>query len=143
MPWIKNVPMSDIQNGTFPNTDGGILIQIMGTIDRFPTVPESRTYEFSEAPYQFHFEDIEEDEKIIDLQFAIQPWQAKEIIEILQRALDQDKNIVVHCHAGICRSGAVVEVATMMGFDVLHNSYRSPNALVKKALMKELGWTYE
>ena len=142
MPWIKNVSYDSIVNGTFPDTDGGILIQIMSTVARFPEVPENRIHEFSEAPYQFHFEDIEEDEKIIDLEFGIRDWQAKEIVEILQRALSQDKNVVVHCLAGVCRSGAVVEVAEMMGFDVL-NAYRQPNTMVKKALMKELGWTYE
>jgi predicted protein tyrosine phosphatase len=142
MPWIKNVPMSDITNGTFPDTDGGVLIQIVNVVANFPRVPEDRVHEFSEAPYQFLFEDIEEDEKIVDLEFGIRPWQAKEIVEILQRALAADKNVVVHCHAGICRSGAVVEVAEMMGFNPL-NAYRQPNCMVKKALMKALGWTYE
>ena len=141
MSWITNVSMNAITNGTFPDTDGGILIQIVSTVARFPEVPENRIHEFSEAPYQFHFEDIEEDEKIVDLEFGIQPWQAEEIIEILQRALAADKNVVVHCHAGICRSGAVVEVASMMGFKTL-NAYRQPNCMVKKALMKALGWTY-
>jgi predicted protein tyrosine phosphatase len=142
MPWITNVPMSDITNGTFPNTHGGVLIQIVNTVADFPEVPEDRIQEFSEAPYQFRFEDIEEDEKIVDLTFGIQQWQAAEIVEILQRALAADKNVVVHCHAGICRSGAVVEVAEMMGFDTL-NTHRQPNCMVKKALMRELGWTYD
>jgi predicted protein tyrosine phosphatase len=141
MPWIKNVSMNAIQNGTFPDTDGGILIQIVSTVARFPEVPENRRHEFSEI-YQYRFEDIEEDEKIVDLAFGIQQWQAVEIVEILQRALAADKNVVVHCHAGICRSGAVVEVAEMMGFKTL-NAYRQPNCMVKKVLMKALGWSYD
>jgi predicted protein tyrosine phosphatase len=141
MPWIINVSMNAITNGTFPDTDGGILIQIVSTVARFPEVPENRKHEFSEI-YQYRFEDIEEDEKIVDLEFGIQQWQAAEIVEILQRVLAADKNVVVHCHAGICRSGAVVEVAEMLGFKTL-NAYRQPNCMVKKALMNALGWTYE
>jgi predicted protein tyrosine phosphatase len=141
MPWITNVSMNAITNGTFPDTDGGILIQIVSTVARFPEVPENRKHEFSEI-YQYRFEDIEEDEKIVDLQFGIQHWQALDIIETLLSAIEKDKNVVVHCHAGICRSGAVVEVAEMLGFKTL-NAYRQPNCMVKKALMKALGWTYD
>jgi len=141
MPWITNVSMNAITNGTFPDTRGGILIQIVSTVARFPEIPENRISEFSEI-YKYRFEDIEEDEKIVDLEFGIQPWQAVEIVKILQRALAADKNVVVHCHAGICRSGAVVEVAELMGFKTL-NAYRQPNCMVKKALMKALGWTYD
>jgi len=44
--------------------------------------------------------------------------------------------------AGICRSGAVVEVATMMGFTA-SDRYRQPNLRVKHKMMKVLGLTYE
>jgi predicted protein tyrosine phosphatase len=50
-------------------------------------------------------------------------------------------NVVVHCMAGICRSGAVVEVGVMMGFNDCEK-YRQPNLRVKHKLMKQLGWTY-
>jgi protein tyrosine phosphatase len=49
---------------------------------------------------------------------------------------------VVHCHAGLCRSGAVVEVATMMGFTQC-DKLRIPNMRVKHRMMKALGWTYD
>ena len=51
-------------------------------------------------------------------------------------------NVVVHCHAGVCRSGAVCEVGVMMGFDDTE-VFRSPNLLVKHLMMKSLGWTYD
>jgi hypothetical protein len=51
-------------------------------------------------------------------------------------------NVLVHCHAGICRSGAVVEVGSMMGFTPT-DRYRQPNLRVKNKMMKVLGWTYE
>ena len=51
-------------------------------------------------------------------------------------------HVVVHCHAGVCRSGAVVEVGVMMGFDDTE-VFRSPNLLVKHKMMRALGWTYD
>jgi hypothetical protein len=51
-------------------------------------------------------------------------------------------NVVVHCFAGICRSGAVCEVGVMMGFNDTER-FRSPNLLVKHRMMKHLGWTYD
>ena len=51
-------------------------------------------------------------------------------------------NVVVHCFAGICRSGAVCEVGVAMGFDDTER-FRAPNLLVKHRMMKALGWTYD
>jgi hypothetical protein len=51
-------------------------------------------------------------------------------------------DVVVHCVAGICRSGAVAEVGVMMGFDDAE-AFRSPNLLVKHKMMRKLGWTYD
>jgi predicted protein tyrosine phosphatase len=42
---------------------------------------------------------------------------------------------MVHCVAGLCRSGAVTEVGVMMGFEDTHR-YRNPNVFVKKMLMR-------
>jgi hypothetical protein len=50
-------------------------------------------------------------------------------------------NVVVHCHAGICRSGAVAEVGVMMGFADCER-FRIPNLLVKHKMMRVLGWAY-
>lgn len=57
-------------------------------------------------------------------------------------ALEERMNVVVHCHAGICRSGAVAEVASLVGFQVL-DGLRIPNVLVKKKLMQALGLSYD
>lgn len=62
----------------------------------------------------------------------------EELAIILTVAKNLGKNIVVHCHAGISRSGAVVEVATMMGFEDI-GRYRSPNRVLKEKLRKALG----
>jgi hypothetical protein len=67
---------------------------------------------------------------------------AERLVRLLQRALENKMNVVVHCFAGICRSGAVCEVGVMMGFQDT-GRFRSPNLLVKHKMMKVLGWTYD
>jgi len=94
--------------------------------------------------------DIEEDGmtntgdgKMIDLsEFAITDEQARQLVHLLQHAKENRMNVVVHCHAGICRSGAVAEVGVMMGFDDCER-FRAPNLLVKHKMMRVLGWTYD
>ena len=66
----------------------------------------------------------------------------KLLVQHLELALEQNMNVIVHCHAGICRSGAVAEVGIMMGFEDT-KTHRIPNLLVKFNMMKFLGWVYE
>ena len=68
--------------------------------------------------------------------------QADELVRLLQHAKDNNMNVIVHCHAGVCRSGAVCEVGVMMGFKDTE-AFRSPNLLVKHRMMKKLGWSYD
>ena len=51
-------------------------------------------------------------------------------------------NVIGHCHAGVCRSGAVCEIGVMLGFDDTE-AFRSPNLLVKHRMMRALGWLYD
>ena len=145
-PWIQNVAMSDIKRGF--HIDPGInsmLIQICDPPGDFP-VPK---YQFRET-HQFDFLDIEEDGmtnfgdgKMVDVsEFAITQEQANEIVRLLQHAMENRMNVIVHCHAGVCRSGAVCEVGVMMGFRDTE-VFRSPNLLVKHKMMRALGWTYD
>ena len=81
--------------------------------------------------------------RFVDLsEFAITDKQAAELVQLLKHALESRMNVVVHCHAGICRSGAVCEVGVMMGFNDCER-FRAPNLLVKHKMMKALGWTYD
>ena len=57
--------------------------------------------------------------------------------------MENSMNVLVHCHAGVCRSGAVVEVGSMMGFTPTDKNIRIPNLRVKQKMMKSLGWTYD
>jgi predicted protein tyrosine phosphatase len=146
MPWIQNVALSDIKKGhhILPG-DNAMLIQIVDPAMEFP----APAYNFKEI-HQFEFLDIEEDGLTnngdgtwTDMsEFAVTQEQADKLVELLQKALANRMHVVVHCHAGVCRSGAVCEVGVMMGFDDTE-VFRSPNLLVKHKMMKKLGWTYD
>jgi len=61
---------------------------------------------------------------------------------LLQHALANHMNVIVHCHAGVCRSGAVAEVGIMLGFRDTE-AFRAPNLLVKHRMMTALGMYYD
>lgn len=135
--WIENVSWDDCKNGW--HTDMGtnsVLIQIADPATFFP-VPKRQ---FSQV-HQFEFMDAEDDDDFPD-ECKISDEQASEIVSILQNALANRMNVLVHCHAGICRSGAVVEVGSIMGFTPTER-FRLPNIRVKHRMMRVLGLTYD
>ena len=135
--WIQNVSMSDIRRGH--HIDPGInamLIQIVDPCMEFPTP----AHKFKEV-HQFEFLDLERDDKWGE-EFKVTDDQAAELVRLLQHALDNHMDVIVHCVAGVCRSGAVCEVGVMMGFQDTED-FRSPNLMVKHKMMKVLGWTYD
>jgi rhodanese-related sulfurtransferase len=135
--WIENVSRDAVRNGQhFDAGPNAMLIQISDPPGNHPT-PK---YNFKEV-HGFDFLDAEDADGFDD-DFKISDEQAAQIVGLLQHALDNSMNVVVHCHAGICRSGAVVEVATMMGFTATER-LRIPNMRVKHRMMKALGWTYD
>lgn len=128
--FIENASRFDVATGH--HADAGtnsMLIQISDINAEHPT-PKMI---FKEV-WQFRFEDIEE-----DTEFAITEEQAKMIADLLKKAEENNMNVIVHCHAGLCRSGAVAECGIMLGFNP-PDRVRLPNALVKKKIMKELGF---
>ena len=130
MPWIRNVSLQDVKYGNHRNAE--MLIQITDPCVEPPTPRSS----FKEV-YQFEFLDTDD----VDNEFACTSNQAAELVNLLQHALNTNMNVIVHCHAGICRSGAVTEVGVMMGFEDT-GKHRIPNVLVKTLMVKELGWSY-
>jgi predicted protein tyrosine phosphatase len=138
-PWIENCSRKDIQIGQhFDAGDNSMLIQIADPATFFPEPKHA----FKEV-HQFEFLDAEDSDVA---EFGEEPLitdaQAETIVRLLEHALDHHMNIVVHCHAGICRSGAIVEVATMLGFRDTEK-FRSPNLRVKHKMMKILGLTHD
>ena len=136
-PWIQNVALSDIKKGHHISAgENSMLIQIVDPDLDFP-VP---MHKFKET-HQFKFLDLEKDDHFAS-ELKITDQQAEQLVNLLQQAMDNRMNVVVHCVAGVCRSGAVCEVGVMMGFRDTE-VFRSPNLLVKHKMMKVLGWTYD
>jgi predicted protein tyrosine phosphatase len=136
MPWIENVAAADIPTGF--HHDVGPNSMLISITDPAGWRPEAKQ-QFKER-HNFEFLDAEDDDREPE-EAKITDAQAEQIVALLQRALDNRMNVVVHCMAGICRSGAIVEVGVMMGFNDCEK-YRQPNLRVKHKLMKQLGWTY-
>lgn len=125
MSTIENVSYKDVLEGNHSPAD--ILIQIVDPGCDFPRP----YYSFNEV-YQLNFFD-ETGENVLE------DSQALLLINILKGGLLNNKNIIVHCHAGICRSGAVVEVALMMGYELGRGArFRIPNVDVKLKLIAHL-----
>jgi len=138
MPWIQNVALSDIKKGFhFDQGPNAMLIQIVDCGMEFPKPAR----DFKEV-HQFEFLDVEENDTVLDEAMRCSHEQAAELVQLLQHALEKRMNVVVHCIAGVCRSGAVCEIGVMLGFDDTE-VFRSPNLLVKHRMMKALGWTYD
>ena len=134
--WIQNVSMADIVKGHHNLPDKRtVLIQIQ----------DFGTWQFAVPLYkdsfvdihQFLFDDIEDECGV-----SIQDEQAEKLAIILEQAKNNGYNVIVHCHAGICRSGAVAEIGVIMGFDEPER-HRIPNLLVKRKMMRSLGLTYD
>jgi rhodanese-related sulfurtransferase len=143
--WIQNVSKHDIIMGNHRDPgDNTMLIQIMDPDEGFP----KPKYKFSEC-HQFEFLDVEGhgytnfgDDEVTDVSDQlITDDQAKQLSKLLLQAKERNMNIVVHCYAGIFRSGAVAEVGVMLGFEDTQ-VFRSPNRLVKHKLLQALGMKY-
>lgn len=141
MPLIENVAMEDVRVGNHTDMgDNAMLIQITDPA-YFPPIPKQDfkivvAFEFLDA------EDEDIEKYGYPEEALISDSQAANIVALLNTALQNNMNVIVHCHAGVCRSGAVVEVAQMMGFTPT-DRFRQPNLRVKSKMMKVLGWTYE
>lgn len=134
--WIQNVSLDNVSTGYHYDPGGNsMLIQIVDPAMEFP----EPKHQFKET-HQFEFLDLEQEDPWGE-EFKITDLQAQQLVQLLQRALDNCMNVVVHCVAGVCRSGAVCEVGVMLGFDDTE-TYRAPNLMVKHKMMKALGWGY-
>ncbi len=142
-PWIINVSLYDFMNGKHPFVPGKtIAIQIVDPGTPFP----DSNLDFLSV-HRFSFLDIELpiDSGIVPMagdiifgeDYLITDIDAMLIAECLKGAVENQENVVVHCHLGVCRSGAVAEVGTMLGLNST-GVYRQPNVTVKRKLMKYL-----
>ncbi len=135
-PWIENISLADVRSGYhYDPGPNAMLIQIVDPGTEFP----KPKYKQWRRIRQFFFLDVEDNEPDGALySCAITNEDAKGIADALQEAWREGMNVVVHCHMGIARSGAVAEVGVMMGFRDTEK-FRIPNLMVKKKLMEQLG----
>jgi predicted protein tyrosine phosphatase len=131
--WIENISFTAAELGEFPDPgENSVLIQIMDCANCYPTVPHK-----FKLVKQFSFCDVESKQDLA-WDFRISELQVQELADTLLEAKEKKMNVIVHCIAGLCRSGAVTEVGLMMGFEGGKNP-RMPNTYVKRELMKKLG----
>jgi predicted protein tyrosine phosphatase len=135
MPWIENIAAIDVTKSHHHAAgENSMLISI--------TDPAGWRPEAMHPFKQRHdFEFLDADDGFPE-ECLISDVQAQEIVRLLQHAMENRMNVVVHCTAGLCRSGAVAEVGVMMGFGDTERT-RIPNIRVKHKMMKALGWTYD
>ena len=134
-PWIENISLDDVRKGY--HYDPGFNSMLIQIVDPGMEFPKPK-YNFRRTR-QFFFLDVEDNEEDgVLYSCAITNEDAKGIAAALQEAWNEGMNVIVHCHMGVSRSGAVAEVGTIMGFrDV--GKFRVPNLMVKKKLMEQLG----
>lgn len=128
MPIIQNVSKKRIISGDHisPAKLSCDLIQITGAAT-FPPYPAMQ-YFFKRVEH-FDFEDNDDPDD-----GGISDEQAKSIVAFLKESKRLDHNVVVHCFAGIRRSGAVVEFAVKdLGFSDC-SEQREPNDFILKKL---------
>jgi len=135
MPWIENVAAIDVTKRHHHEAgENSMLISITDPAGWRPeamhTFKERHDFEFLDADDGFPEECL------------ISDAQARDLVILLDYARTNNMNVVVHCTAGLCRSGAVAEVGIMMGFGDTERT-RIPNIRVKHKMMKALGWTYD
>lgn len=134
MNFIQNVSIEGIKSVRhFDTGERGVLIQITDCGGSFPVSKVK-----FEKVFQFDFHDSEDSSS----ELSPQPDHGQQLVDILKMALEERRNVIVHCHAGLCRSGAVAEVGVIMGFKDTGVT-RIPNLLVKRYMMQALGLTYD
>ncbi len=133
MPYIENISIRQIEKADHWNRgQDSVLIQIVNPGFKFPK-PQVKFLEV----HQFEILDAEDrDSHFID-EVKFSKMQASKIIDILLDAARQDRNVTVHCHMGISRSGAVALIGSFIGFDLRTNN-QVPNMRMMKYLELEL-----
>jgi len=137
MPFIQNVSLADARAGR--HNDPGENSMLISISDPGGYKHDMK-FLFKER-YNFEFLDVEEDTEVDDEEMRCSVDQAAELAALLQRALNENINVIVHCYMGACRSGAVSEVGVIMGLEDT-GVYRQPNLLVKQHMLQAMGMHY-
>jgi len=107
--WLISIPDCDTPDANVANSFGRVLF--------------------------LHFDDTEQ----LNDRNAIQSDDVNKIVDFINQANQREASVWVNCHAGICRSGAIVEVLKMLGWTVAESwliAPRIPNQLVFQSVRK-------
>lgn len=124
MPAIQHVSLTNYQQGN--HIPAPVVIRIADSETLFGEDKKDQQI------YRFIFTDVNENQT-----GAITKTQAKQILDILTHAKDNNLSVLVHCIAGIARSGAVAQFAIdYLGFtdNTPTGTTRIPNLAVLNAL---------
>lgn len=137
MPYIENISLRQAVKGDHWNRgQDSVLIQIVNPAYGFP----NPGVKFSEV-FQFEILDAEDRDSFHeDAKFSKE--QAAQIVKILVDALNANKNVTVHCHMGVSRSGAVAIIGSFIGFE-LRTRNQVPNWRMQKFMERELCDNYQ
>lgn len=129
--FIQNVAYVDIPKGNFKQSKDMMLISICDSDSMFHHPKTSFPFRIR---HDIEFNDVEDPKE----PSACTQHQANDLVRWLQEAKDLKLDVIVHCTAGLCRSGAVVEVGVgFMGFEDT-GTVRIPNQLVKQRMLLTL-----
>jgi predicted protein tyrosine phosphatase len=138
MPFIQNIAASDVPRAL--HEDPGPNSMLISITDPGGWKPDAK-HVFKER-HNFEFLDVEKDTEVDDEEMRCSKEQGAQLAALLQRAFAEGMNVIVHCYAGICRSGAVAEVGVILGFEDTH-TYRQPNLLVKHSMLRAMDMYYD
>lgn len=135
MLYVQNVSFDDVKKLKYNNDCSNTLL--ISITDNDMQYPVDLGKGFWSAVY-YQFLDVDGPQ----YKQGISEAQAKGIIEWLKFAQRHNKDILVHCMMGVNRSGAVREVAEILGFKVIGQK-QGYNAYVKTKLIQAAGLGYE
>lgn len=128
--FTANLPRAVIEHGfPFEIDHRDWLISISDAAGSPPKVKDK----FDEVFFFFFNDDTPPHDGVME------PRQAEMMADIIRKAREHNKNIWVHCTAGICRSGAVVELLKILGWTVVDDfsPRRLPNTHVFSLLRRQ------
>ena len=134
-----NLPRRFIENYPFQNLRQTWLISIANC----DASPVQTNGDFRRILYVYfndldHWDQADEEER---KQFLSDETTAR-MVAFIREANKESVDLIVNCHAGQCRSAAVVEVLAVMGWRIPENEYspvRKPNQFVFNKLRKACG----
>lgn len=114
------------------------------------TDPDSKPANITRSPgfsgiIRMKFDDIEQDDfwhgKFLN---AMKPWQAKEIVDFVNKVEDKIDFLFVHCEAGVSRSAGVAAAISLVKFgtdkEFFNSGKYSPNMNCYKLTLEAFGY---